>query len=849
MTNNILKRLSVSILISTATIISTFAQDIKSAINQFKDNNYKSAISQLETLVKRNERDATINYYLGASYICDGTNISEGIRRVKFSQVKGIVSDSYLYLGRGYQLNYEFEQAISSYNRYLKTAKDHELIELAHKYMAECEASIPLASKIFNLRVIDKYRVTPDSLLEVYSPSHEVGSIAHNSDFFESNIDPNGYLYKTERGDAVYFSLHNSLNKEKLYKIEKLLDGWGEMVPLKGLESEGNDKMPVMMTDGSTLYFASDRAGGMGGYDIYKTTYDTENGSYTTPINMGVPFNSAFDDYLFVGDEFKQRAWFASNRSTSADSVIVYEILWDESVIKNFAQTTEEIRAASQLDFDMELANLRHNNAESKANDNTDNQHSMSNEIKLFEFQINDTLTYTDWKHFRSNEAKHTYKEAFDMKTLRDSLSYDMAQRRKVFMTTSDDETRNETVAKVLAIERRIYTIDDQITQLKNNARIIETNKLQEMIADGQSIDISGTKTEVKEVEFDWTALLNPEQIEMFSQNEFYNAKSDSSFYATLFTTEEVADLLKADSLMAWGNILCLEATKLSEKALNGQNKIITNTEGEKTELSPAETAELSEHCRRAAFTLYNTSLDSKYDIIDDRIEAAINEEPNIDFAEIKEQQGTAEAMFSSVESITIGNGMPAYEKAAGVKRKAMFEFKKALERYSQHLDLSFRLPTKKDNVSETITVQDALAERPSQVIQSDTTNVAVGSQIATFDAQKLDHIGAKAPNEHVEQPKTEINSASTADKPVYKIQLGVFRNKPDENKMKQLSQISSIEIPEKGLVKYFSGSYKTYSEAIDNIAQARDAGFSGCFVVAFINNVQVKLSEAQKLE
>ena len=358
MTSNMI-RMGMAALMTSALMQAATAQDIKKGISLFKDGKYAEAVAEIEPIVRSNDRDAKANYYMGAAQICGNIDISEGMKRVKFAQIKGFVGDSHFYLGRAYQLTYEFEQAIQSYARFAKTSKDDKMIRQAELYTAQCEASIPLANKIFSINVIDKYRVTADSLLAVYKPSHEVGHIGRNDEFFESDIDPDGVLYITERGDAVYFSVANGAGKDKLYKIEKLLDGWGDMTALAGLESEGNDRMPVMMTDGTTLYFSSDRAGGMGGFDIYRATYDPEAGSFGQPVNMGVPFNSAFDDYLFVGDEYRKRAWFASNRHTSADSVMVYEIVWDESVIRNFAQTTEDIKRAAQLEINPELAHLR----------------------------------------------------------------------------------------------------------------------------------------------------------------------------------------------------------------------------------------------------------------------------------------------------------------------------------------------------------------------------------------------------------------------------------------------------------------------------------------------------------
>lgn len=860
MTSNMI-RMGMAALMTSALMQAATAQDIKKGISLFKDGKYAEAVAEIEPIVRSNDRDAKANYYMGAAQICGNIDISEGMKRVKFAQIKGFVGDSHFYLGRAYQLTYEFEQAIQSYARFAKTSKDDKMIRQAELYTAQCEASIPLANKIFSINVIDKYRVTADSLLAVYKPSHEVGHIGRNDEFFESDIDPDGVLYITERGDAVYFSVANGAGKDKLYKIEKLLDGWGDMTALAGLESEGNDRMPVMMTDGTTLYFSSDRAGGMGGFDIYRATYDPEAGSFGQPVNMGVPFNSAFDDYLFVGDEYRKRAWFASNRHTSADSVMVYEIVWDESVIRNFAQTTEDIKRAAQLEINPELAHLR-NSVRTTAGEELPDRHSVINDRKMFEFAINDTLTYTDWRHFNSPEAKATYHKAFDLRATRDSLSHEMAQKRKIFMSAPTDAERNKAVQDVLAIERKIYTIDDEVKKTENMAREQELMKIDEMVAAGEQLAFGKAATQA-EPELDWHTLLDPARLEMYNADDFARAKADSAFYATLFTTEEVAELLKADSLICWGNVLTLEAVKLSEKAMHNITVETTGPDGKKIQLTPQQTAEMSELCRRGAYTLYNESLDAKYDIFDDRIEAAIAEEPTTDFAEVELHRGTAQAAFASVEGISMADGMPAYKKAASTKRGAMAEFRKGLERYQQHLDMSFRLPVRRTSPSEPVSVQEALADRPAVVLESDTTATRPGAAVGAFDAAGLDDIGATAPNiptpeaqpsayvGGIEPEPAPAPAQTQSDEPalVYKIQLGVFRNTPDPSKINQLPDITSAEIEGKGMKRYFSGRYTTYTEAVSHVEQARAAGFAGSFVVAFSHGTQIKLAEAQKME
>ncbi len=52
------------------------------------------------------------------------------------------------------------------------------------------------------------------------------------------------------------------------------------------------DSQPSISADGKTLYFVSDRKGGTGGYDIYKTTLD-DKGEWTPAVNLGPPINTS----------------------------------------------------------------------------------------------------------------------------------------------------------------------------------------------------------------------------------------------------------------------------------------------------------------------------------------------------------------------------------------------------------------------------------------------------------------------------------------------------------------------------------------------------------------------------
>lgn len=820
-------------IISVATTIqvAVFSQaNIKPAINLFERQQYTECAEALEAVLRTNERDGKTNFYLGAAYVMSRKNVSEGIRRLKFSQLKLHNIDSYFYLGRAYQMQYEFEQAITSFDRFMRTAKNENMIAQASQWRTECQNSIPLASKIFNVRVIDKYRVTPDSLLFVYNPSKEVGAVTRNSTFFESDIDPNGVLYRTERGDAIYFSTTDTNDKEQLYKMEKLLDGWSEMTLLNGLTSESNSKMPVMMTDGSTLYFASDRPGGMGGYDIYRTTYDLDTRTFSEPVNLGVPFNSAFDDFLFVGDEFRKKAWFASNRETSADSLMVYEILWDESVIRSFAQNTEEIRQIARLSTDASLAKMR-DDVTSVGVRKTN--FSMEKEQKKFEFLINDSLRYTQWEHFRSAEARELYRKVFASEQKKDSLSAEMASMRKDFLKINSDEKRNEIIADVLKIERVVYNLEDEIKDQSDYVRQLENNKIAQLLDSGEYVPLSQVALKSNAPKFNWDELLKPENFEMYSVVPFDEAhKNNQHLYKIVFDAAERADLQMADSLYAWAGILALEAPRITD-------------------------AEQSDYIAQAAAVLYCKALDQKFDIFDDRYTAAIDAEPEVDFTEINVLRKSAVRDFALVDQTRITDGLDAMRKAGVMKKRGITTYTEALNRYASHLDGSFALP-QKNRTSEPMSVVKSL-------IATDESAAKRGDNIFTINAEEEKKIEKVVEEEKLEVKDSQVttitqqpeNTTLVADatqspygknKPVYRIQIGVFRNAPDANKLSAFDTITNLEIPEKGLTKYYVGAFKTYTEATAQLQTVTDA-FNGAFIVAFLNGKQVKLSVAQKAE
>ena len=81
------------------------------------------------------------------------------------------------------------------------------------------------------------------------------------------------------------------------------------------INTVGDEVSPFFHNDKQTLYFSSDYMPGMGGFDIFYSTY--QKGDFDSPHNIGVPLNSAANDLYFIINPGDTSGFFSSNRPGS----------------------------------------------------------------------------------------------------------------------------------------------------------------------------------------------------------------------------------------------------------------------------------------------------------------------------------------------------------------------------------------------------------------------------------------------------------------------------------------------------------------------------------------------------
>jgi len=100
-----------------------------------------------------------------------------------------------------------------------------------------------------------------------------------------------------------------------LYYCKRVKDGWSKPVPCGDMiNTPYDDDAPFIDHDGKTVYFSSRGHSTIGGYDIFKTTFDTATGTFTAPVNLGMPINSVGDDIYIYFNSNGKTGYFTSER-------------------------------------------------------------------------------------------------------------------------------------------------------------------------------------------------------------------------------------------------------------------------------------------------------------------------------------------------------------------------------------------------------------------------------------------------------------------------------------------------------------------------------------------------------
>ncbi len=301
---------------------------------KFNTGNFEDALVDYLKLLEGNEKNIFYNYRVGVCYIETNLDKKKAQTFLELAITEPNVDKKfYFYLGKAYTFNLEFDKAIEQYKKFLATpagsGREKEIkreIEMCQngKELIKYPVSVtfenlgkeinspfadfsPFISEDENFLMYNSQR--PDNAIKkpngkytsnVYistvkdgkwQPSEEIGQSVNTTEGDEEIVGV------CADGNTLIFSYDNKEGKGDIFVGPKMDDQI--LKPFKVNPNINNPKTEensaTISPDGRTLYFASNRPGGLGGFDIYRSKI-LPSGEWGEAFNLGPDVNTPYDE-------------------------------------------------------------------------------------------------------------------------------------------------------------------------------------------------------------------------------------------------------------------------------------------------------------------------------------------------------------------------------------------------------------------------------------------------------------------------------------------------------------------------------------------------------------------------
>ena len=328
------------------------------------------------------------------------------------------------------------------------------------------ESMVPSTAK---LMFIDSVVVDKKDFLNSLPLNKESGKLTYFNSFFNANKEVNTTVYINEFNNRSYYAEGDS-TQSSIYTIDKLGNKWSKPVKISEINDEfKNSDYPFLCSDGVTLFFGAKGPKSMGGYDIFMTRYNGDDGTWYEPENYGLPYNSTANDYLLAIDDYDQLGWLVTDRRQEEGKVCIYTFVPttprqnfenDDLTKKQLNSFARILKIEDTWQFGNREAALKR--VEDLKKRNTQGKKVTSN----INFVINDNVTYHSISEFKSSSAREKYKQ---LVALQDKYNKNIATLQQL----RDDYAKNRT--KDLAKDILFYEkeVEQQAISIKDLKKII----------------------------------------------------------------------------------------------------------------------------------------------------------------------------------------------------------------------------------------------------------------------------------------------------------------------------------------------------------------------------------------
>ncbi len=351
-----------------------FKKKFVDAEYHFMFEEYDLALPLYLDIYKQNQENANLAYRIGICYIYQNSpeekrkaisylefavqHITKKYKEGSYLE-KNAPPDAWFYLGTAYRDAMDFEKAIFAFKKFTSTVSVSSVYYIDYvKREIQCTENAKQLIK-------NPINIDPQNLSEVINAPDEVQNCPVISDdesiivftagkknIFSAELDINTSntdyklddIYYSKKIDGKWSDPINitkqigagsqqrtvpvsiSSDGKELYLVRDdnddgniyisylKNDKWTKMKPLnKHINSKYWESHATITKDGNTLFFTSDRPGGFGGLDIYRTDKD-EKGEWGPPVNLGPTINSIYDEEtpFVIGDKGKYTLYFSS---------------------------------------------------------------------------------------------------------------------------------------------------------------------------------------------------------------------------------------------------------------------------------------------------------------------------------------------------------------------------------------------------------------------------------------------------------------------------------------------------------------------------------------------------------
>ncbi|HXP51464.1 MAG TPA: OmpA family protein [Bacteroidia bacterium] len=377
-------RNSIGLVLALLFIPSVFlnAQDLKKKYDQaqiyMNNNQLAQALPLFLTIDSAQADNNSVKFQIGECYLNAPVGQAKAIPYLQKASTditskynpgslreKHAPYDALLDLAKAYHVNYQFDTAITYYNKFktlLDTGLDKEAIQEANRGIQQCNTGKQLMANPVKMDVT----ILTDSINSTYPDYSPVVTADESEIFFTSRRPSNPQAPKDFTGqyfESVYMAYNKNGQWQQAFNIGEPINNLGQHSATISISPDGQtifiyrdddgdgniyithlngtiwstpeklnenvdskywEPSASISADGQTLYFTSNRPDGFGGRDLYFSRL-LPNGQWGKALNMGPKINTEFEeDAPFISPSGKTFYFSSTGHNTMGGFDIFY---------------------------------------------------------------------------------------------------------------------------------------------------------------------------------------------------------------------------------------------------------------------------------------------------------------------------------------------------------------------------------------------------------------------------------------------------------------------------------------------------------------------------------------------